>query len=269
MGYEIIYPSGSVAAKPIIVHIPHSSTSIPPRYRQEICLDEAELASELLAMTDRYTDRLFGQATRYGATLFVNGVSRLVMDPERFPDDHEEPMAAKGMGAVYVSTSDGRPLRAASFGAINRQQVMDELYWPYSNALQNVVAGQIDQFGTCLVIDAHSFPSLALPYEDEDLARPDICFGYDVFHEPQELRGILQIACDREGLTVAHNQPFSGSYVPAHYYLQDRRVKSMMIEVNRSLYMDETDGTHSAGYSRLARVLRRLMRSVGLYINRG
>ena len=33
---------------------------------------------------------------------------RLVMDPERFPDDRDEAMAAKGMGAVYVSTSDGR-----------------------------------------------------------------------------------------------------------------------------------------------------------------
>ena len=100
MGYEIICPSGSVTAKPIIVHIPHSSTCIPARYRHEICLDDAELTAELLAMTDRFTDQLFGQATRYGATLFVNGVSRLVMDPKRFPDDHEEPMADKG-GEVF------------------------------------------------------------------------------------------------------------------------------------------------------------------------
>ena len=121
MGYEIIYPSGSVAAKPIIVHIPHSSTCIPARYRHEICLDDTELTSELLAMTDRFTDHLFAQSTRYGATLFVNGVRRLVMDLERFFYDHEEPMAGKGMGAVYVSASNSRPLRAASFSARDRQ----------------------------------------------------------------------------------------------------------------------------------------------------
>jgi len=117
MGCATIYPSGSVAAKPTIVHIPHSSTCIPERYRHEICLSYAELTAELLVMTDWFTDQLFGQATRYGATLFVNEVSRLVMDPERFPDDHEEPMAAKGMGAVYVSTSNGRPLGETSFSA--------------------------------------------------------------------------------------------------------------------------------------------------------
>jgi N-formylglutamate amidohydrolase len=269
MNYEVIYPQGSLERKPVLIHIPHSSTYIPQEYRDQICLDDADLSGELLAMTDRFTDQLFEQARSYGVTLFLNKVSRLVMDPERFPDDQDEPMAAKGMGAVYVSTSDGRRLRPKSFSARDRQDVMHDLYWPYSTALQNVVAAQLDLFGMCLVIDAHSFPSQVLPYEDENLVRPDICFGYDVFHEPEKLIDILQIVCKQEGLTIAHNQPFSGSYVPAYYYRQDRRVKSLMIEVNRSLYMDETAGTHSAGYGRFAQVLKRLMQPVGLYKNQG
>ena len=72
---------------------------------------------------------------------------------------------------------------------------MHDLYWPYSNALQNVVAAQLDQFEMCLLIDTHSFPSKALPYEDKNLARPNIRFGYDVFHEPKELIDILKIVC--------------------------------------------------------------------------
>ena len=106
MGCATIYPSGSVAAKPTIVHIPHSSTCIPERYRHEICLSYAELTAELLVMTDWFTDQLFGQASNYGATLFVNRISRLVMDPERFPGDQDEPMSAKGMGAIYTRTKD-------------------------------------------------------------------------------------------------------------------------------------------------------------------
>ena len=264
MGYEVISPPDSVAAKPIVVHIPHSSTCIPARYRHEICLGDAELTAELLAMTDRFTDQLFGQATRYGATLFVNGVSRLVMDPERFPDDHEEPMAAKGMGAVYVSTSNGRPMRATSFSAQDRQQVMDELYWPYSHAFHKLVADHLNQFGKCLVIDAHSFSSRPLPYEAENLVRPDICFGYDVFHKPMELLEVLESICMDEGLTTAHNQPFSGSYVPAGYYRSDRRIHSLMIEVNRCLYMDEALGVKSVDYSRFDHMLGRLIQSIDL-----
>ena len=100
---------------------------------------------------------------------------------------------------------------------------MHVLYWPYSNALQNVVAAQFGQFEMCLVIDVHSFPSKALPYEHENLARPGICFGYDIFLAPKKLIDILQIVCKQKGLKISHNQPFSESYVPRYYYHQDRK----------------------------------------------
>ena len=107
MNYEVIYPTASIDGKPTLVHIPHSSTCVPEEYRDQICLDDAGLDTELLAMTDRFTDQLFGQASNYGATLFVNRISRLVMDPERFPGDQDEPMSAKGMGDIYTRTSVG------------------------------------------------------------------------------------------------------------------------------------------------------------------
>ena len=184
---------------------------------------------------------------------------RLVMDPERFPDDRDEAMAAKGMGAVYVSTSEGRRLRAESFDARDRHRVMHDLYWPYSVAFHNLVTEQLDQFGQCLIIDGHSFPSKALPYEDGTLVRPDICFGYESFHEPSGLVDALEDICRQEGLTTARNEPFSGSYVPVDYFQKDERVNSIMIEVNRSLYMDETNGTKSAHYDQLRAVMKRLL----------
>jgi hypothetical protein len=38
------------------------------------------------------------------------------------------------------------------------------------------------------------------------------------------------------------NRPFSGSIVPANNFDKNKRVFSVMIEVNRRLYMDETTG---------------------------
>ena len=259
MNYEVLYPPPSIARKPLLVHIPHSSTYVPDQYRDGLCLDDRGLDTELLAMTDRFTDQLFGQASSYGATLFVNRVSRLVMDPERFPYDQDEPMSAKGMGAIYTRTSGGEELRTKSFDISDRQALMDDLYWPYSVAFHNLVTEQLDQFGQCLIIDGHSFPCKALPYEDETLVRPDICFGYESFHEPGGLVDTLEDCCRQEGLTPARNEPFSGSYVPVDYFQKDARVKSIMIEVNRSLYMDETRGTESANYDQLRAVMRQLL----------
>jgi N-formylglutamate deformylase len=42
-----------------ILHIPHSSRHVPAEERQTILLDDAALNSELLRMTDAYTDELF------------------------------------------------------------------------------------------------------------------------------------------------------------------------------------------------------------------
>lgn len=232
-----------VLENPVLVHVPHSSTVIPPDVRGCFVLGDDDLQSELLAMTDHYVDELFSEALALGATMIVNRVSRLVSDPERFPNAKDEPMAAKGMGAVYTRTSDGRPLRPASFGQGERLYIMRQFFEPYAAAVERQVRLLLKRFGWCLIVDAHSYPSRPLPYEDVSLTRPDICLGYDYYHVP---RGIVEqwaVRCQEAGWTVVFNEPFSGSYVPLRFYRKDSRVRSAMIEIKRSTYMDEVTGS--------------------------
>ena len=85
---------------------------IPDDVRGTLVLSDSALERELLRLTDRYTDELFALDPAIAIPV-VFGVSRFVVDPERFTDDALEPMAARGMGAVYTATTDGAPLRAA------------------------------------------------------------------------------------------------------------------------------------------------------------
>ena len=43
----------------LVLHVPHSSHLVPPEARRAILLNDAELRSELLRMTDAYTDERF------------------------------------------------------------------------------------------------------------------------------------------------------------------------------------------------------------------
>jgi N-formylglutamate amidohydrolase len=56
-------------------------------------------------------------------------------------------------------------------------------------------------------------------------------------------------AAEAEGYSVAVDAPFSGALVPLASYRRDHRILSVMIEVNRRLYMDEMSGkkTHDLG----------------------
>ena len=199
-------------------------------------------------MTDHHTDDLFSSALEHGGTLFINKFSRLVVDPERFPNDQDEPMSVKGMGAVYTHTSSGARLRALEFVRRNRNAIMNRYFYPYSRAIEELVSGYLDKFGMCLILDGHSFPSIPLPYEDASLKRPDICLGYDSFHDPcRILPGIISLV-NSFGWICCQNEPFSGSYVPLRYFRQDSRVKSLMIEIKRNMYMDESTASRLETY---------------------
>ena len=87
----------------VIIHVPHASRHIPIWVRAGLLLDESALERELDAMTDAHTDVVAERAADLvdgpRPWLFINQLSRLVVDPERFPDDRKE-MNAAGMGAV-------------------------------------------------------------------------------------------------------------------------------------------------------------------------
>ncbi len=236
---SIIRPPG--AASPIVAHIPHASTVIPPEVRVRLLLGDEALAHELVRMTDWHTDTLFAFTGRLGATRLVNGVSRLVVDPERFTDDAQEPMAAVGQGAVYTRTSDGLVLRELRDG--ERDSLLDAYFVPYHADLEVLVRERLAADGRCLLLDCHSFATRPLESEpDQARGRPDVCIGTDAFHTPPALTDVLVDRFAAEGFAVAVDRPFAGTIVPLSAYGLDRRVASVMIEVRRGLYCDDATG---------------------------
>lgn len=253
VAFEVLPPT--VPGRPIVGHVPHAATAIPPEVRAGLLPDDATLAAELLRMTDRHTDRLFAWVRDLGGSLVVNRLSRLVVDPERFPDDDAEPMAAAGQGAVYTRTSWGAPLRVPDPG--ERTRLLDRWYAPYHEALAGAVARSLEAFGRCLLLDAHSFATVPLPAEpDQDPDRPDVCVGTDPFHTPRGLVDAMQTALAAEGFRVAVDRPFAGTIVPLRWYGADARVTSVMLEVRRGTYMDEATGEVLAAFDLVAQRLR-------------
>jgi len=226
----------------MVLNIPHSSKHIPDDLRQQFILSEDEISAELNRMTDSFTDELF---VCRNATRIIFPVSRLVIDPERFLDDDKEPMSAVGMGVVYTRTSHGIDLRSKLTDA-DKQQLVDRYYIQHHNRLTQAVKAELEIDQQCLIIDCHSFPSLPLPYEtDKSPVRPAICLGTDDFHTPSWLREMVQSAFTLWGFKTELNFPFSGTIVPMAYYRNDANVASIMIEVNRHLYMNENTGVKS------------------------
>lgn len=226
---------------PIVIHVPHASQLIPDSVMAFFLPSPEALRDEILRMTDWFTDELFSAPPELAATTAAS-VSRLVVDTERFRDDASEPMASVGMGAIYTHMSDGRPLRAR-LSPSEREDWLARWYDPHHAAFTEAVARGLGRAGRCLIVDAHSFPSAPLPYEpDQNPDRPDICLGVDPFHTPPGLRQSVERRFQVMGLSVEIDRPFAGAITPLPYYGKSRAVASIMIEVNRRLYMHEAGG---------------------------
>lgn len=237
-----------------IVHIPHSSTHIPGRIRSQFVLRASALQQEINLLTDWFTDEIFGDLA--GASDVIFPVSRLVVDPERFEDDDDEPMAGLGMGVIYERRSNQTPLRH-KLSASERQALIEDYYRPHHQALSNLTGRIIAEHGQCFILDGHSFPLVALPFEvASPLARPEICIGIDAYHTPAWLCDAADELFKEAGFTTAINYPFAGAMVARGFYRTDKRVVALMIEVRRDLYMDERKFEKLAVFDTVQRRIR-------------
>lgn len=242
----------------MILHIPHSSREIPEVLRNQFLLEDEELAHELDLMTDAFTDELFAID---GAAVLRFPLSRLVVDVERLADDDQEPMSKMGMGMVYTRTAAGASLRR-DLSPDERSRLV-ELFEAHHRSLLGAVESELHDMGQALILDCHSFPSGPLPCDqDQAVPRPDFCLGTDEFHTPQSLASMVAAELEHLGYRVELNRPYAGTMVPLAFWRKDPRVASLMIEVNRSLYMSEDTGKKSSGFTVLGGQMESILQLV-------
>lgn len=249
-------------SSPVVLHVPHAATRIPEEVRAAILLDDASLAAELRAMTDAATDLVAEHAAAAASVRpwsFVNRLSRLVIDPERFTEPGAEEMDAIGMGAVYTTTSVLGRLRDPD--PAHRADLLARYFDPYAAALADLVSARLDMHGRAVILDVHSYPRDVLPYERHpEAARPAVCLGLDETHSPEWLRRAAAEAF--AGWQVGVNEPFGGTYVPLRHYGTDPRVSSVMVEIRRDQYLGSDGAPIAAQVQRLGAAVAALVDSI-------
>jgi N-formylglutamate deformylase len=236
--------------KQVILHIPHSSSIIP--FKEGFLVDDKTLNREILKLTDWYTDELFHSEV----DIIVKAeFSRIFCDPERFPDDSQELMAQFGMGVLYVKSDDGKIIRQISTEL--RQRILNEYYWQHHKKLNDAVNRQLEINQNAVIIDCHSFPDIPLHSSiDKQSFRPDFNIGTDSYHTPKQLIDISVDFFNEKGYSLGVDSPYSGSIVPLEYYHKSKDVQSIMLEVNRKLYLNEPTNEKSVRFNETKTVVQ-------------
>ena len=234
----------------MILHIPHASRVLPTT--DGFCCSSERLSAEIHLLTDHYTDDLF---SRDDSIIIQSPCSRVFCDMERFADDAMEPNSRLGMGVLYTHADNGDLLRVLSSDL--RSHILTGYYYPHHQRLNEAVDIELHAHGRACIIDCHSFPDQPLRRDsDNHTPRPDFNVGTDPFHTPNEWVLRSEEFFHRRGYSLGVDWPYKGSMVPMNHYRKNPAVFSIMLEVNRRMYMDEISGERLAEYDSVRTIVQ-------------
>ena len=240
----------------MILHIPHASQVIPDK--SIFLCSQGRLDFEMHLLTDHYTDQLFFHEE---AVVIQAPCSRIFCDMERFEDDELEPNSRLGMGVLYTHADNGELIRLIS--PEMRESILENFYRPHHRNLSNAVNSELLHYGSAKIIDCHSFPHHPLCRDSDTREnRPEFNIGTDGFHTPKEWIDCSVAFFEDRGYSLGVDWPYKGSIVPIHCYRRDSRVSSIMLEVNRSLYMNETNGEKRENFDIIRQVVHDFIREI-------
>jgi N-formylglutamate amidohydrolase len=136
-------------------------------------------------------------------------------------------MSQYGMGVVYSKTHQGKKI--FNLRKDYKEIVLSSYYRPYHEKLDAMIK-QLTNFEDkkTILIDCHSFSNTSNSC--------DICIGFnDDFSYDEEIVNIVVDEFKKSGYSVGINTPYSNSITPK----SDVKYKSVMIEVNKRIYMNE------------------------------
>ena len=236
-----------------LIHLPHSGTDIPSQFMNDYLLPTDELTNDIYQYCDLYTDELFDDLFKlFGGV--KSKYSRLFFDPERFGDDEAEDMYKKHrLGWFYENAIlEKKPLRI-----IENKITIRSYFDAHHSELNKKTEEKLSLYGKCTVIDCHSFSNERYWFHDANLVLPDICIGFEDNHVDKKLVAIIQEEFKEYNIGI--NTPYMGSLVPTNYWGKDFRVKSVMIEINKRLYLEADNVTKSENFDSIKCKLNNIM----------
>ena len=234
----------------VVFASPHSGAGYDPGF-----LAQTVLSGRLLRSSeDAFVDRLFASAPDHGAPLLAAHVPRAFLDLNRAPDELDpaviegiaraphNPRISSGLGVIPRVVAGGRAIYRGKLPLAEAEARIVRYWHPYHRALRDLIEGTHARFGQAVLIDCHSMPHEAIEHHSRPGSPPpEVVLGdrFGASAAPWVIERVEEVF-RAEGFRVARNTPFAGAFVAQSYGRPSAGRHVVQIEIDRSLYMDES-----------------------------
>jgi N-formylglutamate amidohydrolase len=248
---------------PIIFNSPHSGSVYPDEFLSASRIDLPGLRRS----EDSFMDELIGGLSSRGFPTVTVNFPRSYVDVNREPYELDPRMfagrlpsfantrsmrVAGGLGTIPRVVGDGQEIYRERLSVDDALARIEALYKPYHRALRRLINKAHQAFGTVVVVDCHSMPSIGVSRDEP--RRPDVVIGdrYGTSCAPM-LADMIEETMGRLGYSVGRNKPYAGGFITEHYGNPASGLHSVQLELNRAIYMDERRRERSARFSQVAK----------------
>ena len=245
--FEIVEPAELRA--PLIFNSPHSGSVYPDEFLQASRIDLPTLRRS----EDSFMDELIADLSGRGFPTVSVNFPRSYVDVNREPYELDPRMfvgrlpsfantrsmrVAGGLGTIPRVVGDGQEIYRERLSVDDALGRIEQLYKPYHRALRRLINRVHQRFGTTVVVDCHSMPSVGVSRDEP--RRPDVVIG-DRYGTSCAalLTDIVEETMTSLGYSVGRNKPYAGGFITEHYGNPASGLHAIQLELNRAIYMDE------------------------------
>ncbi|ABD09199.1 N-formylglutamate amidohydrolase [Rhodopseudomonas palustris HaA2] len=247
---------------PIIFNSPHSGSVYPDAF-----LDASRIDLEALRRSeDSFMDELIDHLYDRGFPVVRVHFPRSYIDVNREPYELDPRMfhgrlpsfantrsmrVAGGLGTIPRMVGDGQEIYRERIPVDEALGRIETLYKPYHRALRRLVNKAHQSWGTVILVDCHSMPSVGVARDEP--RRPDIVIGdrYGTSCAPL-IPALVEETLAARGYSVGRNKPYAGGFITEHYGDPSNGLHAVQVELNRAIYMDERLRQRSERFERVA-----------------
>lgn len=247
---------------PIIFNSPHSGSVYPREFLNASRIDLAALRRS----EDSFMDELIAGLVERGFPVVCVNFPRSYVDVNREPYELDPRMftgrlpsfantrsmrVAGGLGTIPRVVGDGQEIYRERLGVDDALTRIEVLYKPYHRALRRLINKAHQAFGTVILVDCHSMPSVGMSREEP--RRPDVVIGdrYGTSCAPL-LPNIVEGTMAGLGYSIGRNKPYAGGFITEHYGNPVGGLHAIQLELNRAIYMDERRRERGERFAQIA-----------------
>jgi len=254
---------------PVIVDVSRSGREYPNDMRSPVAF------SALHDNVSMWLDDLYDSAPQHGATLLFCSIAHMYIDMNRAETDFDpavldgewpvplkpSPRSLRGLGLIKTKSRYGEAVQERKFTVAEIEERLARYHRPYHREYSRIVDSFHSRFGLSRDLSCHCMSPVGAPtHADPGSRRPDFCIG-DLNGQsatPQFVELVVE-TLRGYGYKVTVNDPYIGNEIHRRYGDPAKGKESILLEMNKDIYMDIDTFKQTAGYAKVKADLSRLL----------